>query len=134
MAAQLHYHLPIITIAASSLDVNIGDDVEYYMVRFKLLIHVTQLEAWSGIKSNSGNETVTVSGAGNNNFGLSCSGEGGQTSETVTVFAFNLAANNTTLAVDEDGSLINSSVAVQPNTDMISFIFTLLKFNFQWQP
>ena len=80
---------------------------------------------WSGIKSSSGNETVTVSGAGNNNFGLSCSGEGGQASETVVVFAFNLAANNTTLSVDEDGSIINTSVAVQPNTD-VPVSYTLL--------
>ena len=110
--------LPIITIAASSLDVNIGDDVDItWSVSNSNTCNATG--AWSGIKSNSGNETVTVSGAGNNNFGLSCSGEGGQTSETVTVFAFNLAANNTTLAVDEDGSLINSSVAVQPNTDIL---------------
>ena len=116
--------LPIISIAASSLDVNMGDEVS-------ISWSVSNADAcnatgrWSGIKSNSGNETVTVSGAGNNNFGLSCSGEGGQASETVVVFAFNLAANNTTLSVDEDGSIINASVAVEPNTDVV-VTYTLL--------
>ena len=77
------------------------------MVRFKPN-SCNATGAWSGIKSNSGNETVTVSGAGIHFWSfLFC--EGGQTSETVTVFAFNLVANNTTLAVDKDGSLINQA-------------------------
>ena len=113
--------LPIISIAASSLDVNMGDEVSIsWSVSNADTCNATG--RWSGIKSSSGNETVTVSGAGNNNFGLSCSGEGGQASETVVVFAFNLAANNTTLSVDEDGSIINASVAVEPNTDVVVLI------------
>ena len=116
--------LPIISIAASSLDVNMGDEVSIsWSVSNADTCNATG--RWSGIKSSSGNETVTVSGAGNNNFGLSCSGEGGQASETVVVFAFNLAANNTTLSVDEDGSIINASVAVEPNTDVV-VTYTLL--------
>ena len=30
-----------------------------------------------------------------------------------------MATNNTTLSVDEDGSIINASVAVEPNTDVV---------------
>ena len=109
--------LPIISIAASSLDVNMGDEVSIsWSVSNSTTCNATG--AWSGLKSNSGNETVIASNPGNNNYGLSCSGEGGQASDAVAVFAFNLAANNTTLSVDEDGSIINTSVAVQPNTDV----------------
>ena len=109
--------LPSITISASSLDVNIGDEVTIsWSVSNADTCNATG--RWSGIKSNSGNETVNVSGSGNNNFGLSCSGEGGQASETVVVFAFNLAANNTNLSVDEDGSIVNASVSVDPNAEV----------------
>ena len=109
--------LPSITISASSLDVNIGDEVTIsWSVSNADTCNATG--RWSGIKSNSGNQTVSVSGSGNNNFGLSCSGEGGQASETVVVFAFNLAANNTNLSVDEDGSIVNASVSVDPNAEV----------------
>ena len=109
--------LPSITISASSLDVNIGDEVTIsWSVSNADTCNATG--RWSGIKSNSGNQTVNVSGSGNNNFGLSCSGEGGQASETVVVFAFNLAANNTNLSVDEDGSIVNASVSVDPNAEV----------------
>ena len=110
--------LPVISIIASSLDVNIGDQIDIsWNVSNATSCNATG--AWSGTKSNSGNETVTAASPGNNTFGLTCSGEGGSASGSVQVFAFDIAANNTTLAVDEDNSIINSSVAVQPNLDVV---------------
>ncbi len=116
--------LPGISIIASSLNVNLGDEIDISWN----VTNATSCNAtgnWSGIKSNSDKETLAVSNPGNNSFGLSCTGEGGSASSSVQVFAFNIAANNTSLSVDEDRSITNASVAVVPNEDVV-VIYSLI--------
>ena len=106
--------LPNISISTNATNVNLDDTVELSWN----VSNATSCSAtgdWTGVKSISGNETIPVSKPGSNSFGLSCIGEGGSASNSVNVFAFDIGANNTNLSTDEDVSITNASVAVEPN-------------------
>ena len=106
--------LPNISISTNATNVNLDDTVELSWN----VSNATSCSAtgdWTGVKSISGNETIPVSKPGSNSFGLSCTGEGGSASNSVNVFAFDIGANNTNLSTDEDVSITNASVAVEPN-------------------
>ena len=68
--------------------------------------------AWSGTKGTSGSETVTISAAGNISFTLSCSGDGGTRSSTVTVEGYRL-----TDGVVVDGYISGANVWIDENNN-----------------
>jgi len=109
--------LPSISISANTTNVNLDDSIELNWNAS----NATSCSAtgdWTGVKANTGNVTIVVSKPGSNTFGLSCTGEGGSSSRSVSVFAFDIGANNTNLSTDEDVSITNASVAVEPNEDV----------------
>ena len=93
--------------------------------------------AWSGTKSTSGKETITISSNGANTFNLTCNGEGGNSgASTLSVEGYRTLAG---LAVD--GYITNATVFIDQNdnysldTDELSVVsgtggdFTLRYYN-----
>ena len=70
--------------------------------------------AWSGSRGTSGSETVTISGVGNTNFTITCSGEGGSRSATVTVEGYRL-----TDGVVVDGYISGADVFIDENANYV---------------
>ena len=66
--------------------------------------------AWSGSKAVSGTETVTIETAGNLTFSLTCIGEGGNASRSVTIEGYR---NITGISVD--GYISGASIIVDTN-------------------
>ena len=71
--------------------------------------------AWSGTKATSGSEAVTISTAGNNSFTLSCSGDGGSGSASVTVEGY-----RNTDGVVVDGYISGAEVFIDEDDDWVA--------------
>ena len=71
--------------------------------------------AWSGTKATSGTEAVTISTAGNNSFTLSCSGDGGSGSASVTVEGY-----RNTDGVVVDGYISGAEVFIDEDDDWVA--------------
>ncbi len=70
--------------------------------------------SWTGSKATSGNEDVTIASTGSNNFSLSCTGEGGSSSASVTVTGIGNVSG-----VVVDGYIRDASVFLDTNGDFI---------------
>jgi len=68
--------------------------------------------AWSGTKDTSGTETVTIDTAGNFNFTLTCIGEGGNASRSLTIEGYR---DITGIAVD--GYISGSTIFIDSNSN-----------------
>ena len=70
--------------------------------------------SWSGAKSTSGSELVTITLIGNNNFGISCSGDGGSQSSNVVVEGYRQL-----LGVTVDGYIRGAEIFIDENSNFI---------------
>ncbi len=70
---------------------------------------------WTSSTSTSGSMEVTISNAGNNNFSISCSGEGGNATASVTVEGY-----RNTSGVVVDGYITGSDVFIDKNENWLS--------------
>ena len=70
---------------------------------------------WSGTKATSGSEAVTISTAGNSSFTLSCSGDGGSGSASVTVEGY-----RNTDGVVVDGYISGAEVFIDEDDDWVA--------------
>ena len=71
--------------------------------------------AWSGARATSGTETVTISAVGNISFTITCSGEGGNRSATVTVEGY-----RQTDGVVVDGYISGADVFIDENANFVA--------------
>ena len=71
--------------------------------------------AWSGSRATSGSETVTISAVGNISFTITCSGEGGNRSATVTVEGY-----RQTDGVVVDGYISGADVFIDENANYVA--------------
>ena len=71
--------------------------------------------AWSGTRGTSGSETVTISSVGNTSFTITCSGEGGNRSATVTIEGY-----RQTDGVVVDGYISNANVFIDVNENFVA--------------
>jgi hypothetical protein len=71
--------------------------------------------AWSGTKATSGSESVMVSTVGNNTYTLTCSGDGGSGSNSVTVEGY-----RNTDGVVVDGYISGADIFIDENDDWIA--------------
>lgn len=71
--------------------------------------------AWSGTKSTSGSEEVTISTAGDNTFTINCTGAGGSKSTSVTVEGY-----RNTAGVVVDGYMIGAEVFIDEDDDWVA--------------
>ena len=71
--------------------------------------------AWSGARATSGTETVTISAVGNSSFTITCSGEGGNRSATVTVEGY-----RQTDGVVVDGYISGADVFIDENANFVA--------------
>ena len=70
---------------------------------------------WSGTKSTSGSEEVTISKAGSNTYSLACSGAGGTRSDVVSVIGF-----RNTDGIVVDGYISGADVFIDENDNFIN--------------
>ena len=68
--------------------------------------------AWSGAKSTTGNETITINTAGDNTFTLSCTGKGGSVAKSLTIEGYRLLDG---IAVD--GYISSAEIFIDENDD-----------------
>ena len=71
--------------------------------------------SWTSSTSTSGSMEVTISNAGNNNFSISCTGEGGNATASVTVEGY-----RNTSGVVVDGYITGSDVFIDENENWLS--------------
>ena len=71
--------------------------------------------AWSGTKSTSGSETITITTVGNIAFTLTCSGDGGNRSATVTIEGF-----RQTDGVVVDGYISGADIFIDENANFVA--------------
>ena len=71
--------------------------------------------AWSGARATSGSETVTISAVGNISFTITCSGEGGNRSATVTIEGY-----RQTDGVVVDGYISGADVFIDENENFVA--------------
>ena len=72
----------------------------------------TAAGSWSGTKSTSGTESVTISSTGSNSFTLTCIGEGGNDSSSLSVDGFRNIAGITV-----DGYITGASIFIDQDDD-----------------
>jgi PKD repeat protein len=68
--------------------------------------------AWSGAKSTTGNETITINTPGDNTFTLSCTGKGGSVAKSLTIEGYRLLDG---IAVD--GYISSAEIFIDENDD-----------------
>jgi len=103
---------PSISFTSSSLSGNVGDSITINWSSS----NTTSCSAsgnWSGARALSGSEDIILL-SGNNTFTLQCSGEGGSSSESIVVFAFDLGLYQSQISVDEDQNF-TGSIKADPN-------------------
>ena len=71
--------------------------------------------AWSGARATSGSETVTITTVGNISFTITCSGEGGNRSATVTIEGY-----RQTDGVVVDGYISGADIFIDENANFIA--------------
>jgi hypothetical protein len=85
----------------------------------------TAAGSWSGTKSTSGTESVTISSTGSNSFALTCIGEGGNDSSSLSVDGFRNIAGITvdgyitgaSIFIDQDDNYTNDSTEDSTTSD-----------------
>ena len=104
---------PTTSLSASSTSIIVGETVTLTWSS----TNATSCSAsgsWSGSKAVSGNEDLTISNPGSNNFSLSCTGAGGNSSASVNISG---VANISGVVVD--GYIRDASVFLDVNGDFI---------------
>ena len=104
---------PIVTLSSSSASVIVGEVVTLSWSSTNAT-SCSASGAWTGSKAVNGNEDVTISTSGANNFSLSCTGEGGSGSSSASVSGI---ANISGVVVD--GYIRDASVFLDTNADFI---------------
>ncbi|MDC0226212.1 Ig-like domain-containing protein, partial [Gammaproteobacteria bacterium] len=66
--------------------------------------------AWSGTKSTTGNETITINAPGDNTFTLSCTGKGGSVAKSLTIEGYRLLDG-----VAVDGYISSAEIFIDEN-------------------
>ena len=92
--------------------------------------------SWSGTKGTSGTESVTISSTGSNSFALTCNGEGGNDSSSLSVDGFrNIAGisvdgyiTGASIFIDQDDNYTNDSTEDSTTSDSLG-AFTLKHSN-----
>lgn len=105
---------PSISLNSNSLDVNLGDSVT---ISWSSSNTTSCSASWTNSTGTSGTESITINSPGNNNISISCSGEGGSSTQSVTIFAFDVGLSLKQFSVDEDSSSENSIIA-SPNSEV----------------
>jgi hypothetical protein len=103
---------PTISLGGSSLNGNVGDTITINWSS----TNTTSCSAsgnWSGTKALSGSEDILLL-PGDNTFTLQCSGDGGSSTESVVIFAFDLGLYQSQINVDEDQNY-TGSIKANPN-------------------
>ncbi len=105
--------LPSISFSASTTEVVIGNDavLNWSSVNASTC---SASGAWLGSKATSGSEIITITEVGNFEFILSCSGDGGSRSATVTIEGF-----RQTDGVVVDGYISGSDVFIDENENFV---------------
>ena len=96
----------------------------------------TATGSWSGTKGTSGTESVTISSTGSNSFALTCNGEGGNDSSSLSVDGFrNIAGisvdgyiTGASIFIDQDDNYTNDSTEDSTTSDSLG-AFTLKHSN-----
>ena len=96
----------------------------------------TATGSWSGTKGTSGTESVTISSTGSNSFVLTCNGEGGNDSSSLSVDGFrNIAGisvdgyiTGASIFIDQDDNYTNDSTEDSTTSDSLG-AFTLKHSN-----
>ena len=104
---------PTTSLSASSTSIIVGETVTLTWSS----TNATSCSAsgsWSGSKAVSGNEDLTITNSGSNNFSLSCTGAGGNSSASVNISGI---ANISGVVVD--GYIRDASVFLDVNGDFI---------------
>ncbi|MFL2715775.1 MAG: Ig-like domain-containing protein, partial [Gammaproteobacteria bacterium] len=103
---------PSISLGGSSLNGNVGDTITINWSS----TNTTSCSAsgnWSGTKALSGSVDISLL-PGDNTFTLQCSGEGGSSTESIVIFAFDLGLYQSQINVDEDQNY-TGSIKANPN-------------------
>ncbi len=103
--------LPIINLSANNLSVELNSTTTLTWSS----TNATSCSAgWTSSTSISGSMEVTISNVGNNNFSITCSGDGGNTSSSVTIEGYRNVSG-----VVVDGYIIGSDVYIDQNENWI---------------
>lgn len=108
------YPLPTVSFSAESTEVLIGSETNLTWSSSNAS-SCSASGAWSGSRATSGSETVTISEVGNSSFTITCSGEGGSRSATVTIEGY-----RQTDGVVVDGYISGADIFIDENANFIA--------------
>ncbi len=106
--------LPIISINSNLYDINLGDTVQ---ISWSSTNSTSCSASWTNVSTTSGSASVILNTSGDNSISISCQGEGGTTSNSIKVFAFDVGVGLKELTLDEDNS-ISQSINANPNSEV----------------
>ena len=113
---------PTVSISANPTTITLGDSTKLTW-QSSNASSCSASGDWSGTKSTSGNETVKPTSAGDKNYGMSCSGDGGSVSASVKVTVQALTVNvSPASATVEEGHTQQFTATVQGTGDFSSAV------------
>ena len=106
--------LPIISINSNLYDINLGDTVQ---ISWSSTNSTSCSASWTNVSKTSGSASVILNTSGDNSISISCQGEGGTSSNSIKVFAFDVGVGLKELTLDEDNP-ISQSINANPNSEV----------------